>query len=198
MYCPIEPCGNEAAETNCSRDRVLNPQSSFLEPFTRTDGFKPVILFPQLLQLTSARSLYLDLFGGFNHHQQYMSPDIPTLTTKRTTPYKPRLVSFEASLPLSVNRDTDASTTAIAIATTHTICGGLSKRFLKSFPFGRSIVMKDVIQSAIITNSDTMRRKWMRWPRTAVRVVMSCFKMEGIETRIVAREVDTAILSVGA
>ena len=53
--------------------------------------------------------------------------------------------------------------------------------------------MKDAIQSAIMMNSETMRRKWMRWPRTAVRVVMFCFKMEGIETRIVAREVDTAI-----
>lgn len=52
--------------------------------------------------------------------------------------------------------------------------------------------MKDAIQSAIMMNSDTMRRKWMRWPRTTVLVVMFCFKMEGIETRIVAREVDTA------
>ena len=58
--------------------------------------------------------------------------------------------------------------------------------------------MKDAIQSAIMTNSDTMRTKWMRWPRTAVRVVMFGFKMDGIETRIVAREVDTAILSADA
>ena len=102
---PSKPCGNEAAEINGSRDCVLNPQSRSLEPFTRTDGFKPVIPFPQLLQPTSARSLYLDLLGGFKHHQQYMSLDIPTLTTKRTTPCKPRLVNFEASLPLSVNRE---------------------------------------------------------------------------------------------
>ena len=55
--------------------------------------------------------------------------------------------------------------------------------------------MMDAIQSAIMINSDTMRRKWMRWPRTAVLVVMFCFKMDGIETRIVAREVDTAVRS---
>ena len=78
------------------------------------------------------------------------------------------------------------------------MCGGLSKRILKSFPFGRSIVMKDAIQRAIMTNSDMMRRKWMKWPRTAVLVVMFCFKMEGTETRIVAREVDTAIRSADA
>lgn len=51
--------------------------------------------------------------------------------------------------------------------------------------------MSDAAQSAIIRDSERMRTQWIRRLRTAVLVVIFCFKIEGIEIKMVAKEDDT-------
>ena len=97
-YVPIALSYRTSPLINCGYGTVQSTVSKalgFLEPFALGDEFKPVVPTPQPLHPVSARHFYLKLLGSLDHHQQRMSPDKPTPMTKRTTPYKSRLVSFD-------------------------------------------------------------------------------------------------------